>query len=348
MSARDKKGGEVWTLAELREGKLHGVSLELLAWGRDLADKKAAPLASVVLGSGVSDADIENLIRHGADRVYVADAPELADFRVDAYTKVLRGLVAEFAPDIFIASATTQGRTVMPTLYAALGTGLTADCTGLDIEPDTGLLIQARPAIGGNVMAEIKTPSSRPQMCTVRPKSRRPLAPDAGRKGEVVRSTPARESLASVLTRVAFQKEASVGLPIQEAEVIVAGGKGMKKARNFELLKDLAGLLGGSVGASRMAVDLGWAPFSAQVGLSGKSVTPRLYIACGISGAVQHIAGMGGSEYVVAINADPEAPIFHSADIGVVGDAQEVLPRLIDEIKAMKMKKSNGTGGAGR
>lgn len=345
MSAQDKKGG-VWTLAELRDGKLHGVSLELLAWGRDLADKKGAPLASVVLGSGVSDGDVENLIRHGADRVYVVDSPELADFRVDAYTKVLRELVAEHAPDIFIASATTQGRTVMPTLYAAVGTGLTADCTGLDIEPGTGLLIQTRPAIGGNVMAEIKTPDHRPQMCTVRPKSRRPLASDAGRKGEVIRPVPKGESLASVLTRVAFRKADIVGLPIQEAEVIVAGGKGMKKAQNFGLLKELAELLGGSVGASRMAVDLGWAPFSAQVGLSGKSVTPRLYIACGISGAVQHLAGMGGSEFVVAINADPEAPIFHSADLGIVGDAQEILPRLIDEVKAMK--KSNGTGGAGR
>ena len=346
MSTQSKKGGEVWTLAELREGKLHGVSLELLAWGRDLADKKDAPLASVVLGCGVSDGDVENLIRHGADKVYVVDAPELADFRIDAYTKVLRGLVGEYAPDIFIASATTQGRTVMPTLYAAVGTGLTADCTGLDIEPGTGLLVQTRPAIGGNVLAEIKTPNHRPQMCTVRPKSRRALAPDAGRKGEVIRPVPTRESLASVLTRVAFREEAAVGLPIQEAEVIVAGGKGMKKAQNFELLKELAGLLGGSVGASRMAVDLGWAPYSAQVGLSGKSVTPRLYIACGISGAVQHIAGMGGSEYVVAINADPEAPIFHSADFGIVGDAQEVLPQLIGEIKAMK--NPNGTGGRGR
>ena len=341
MSA-NTKGGEVWTLAELREGKLHGVSLELLAWGRSLADKKGSPLASVVLGSGVSDTDLQNLIHHGADKVYLVDVPELKDFLVDSQTKVLRDLVKEYAPDIFIASATTQGRTVMPTLYAAVGTGLTADCTGLDIEAETGLLIQTRPAIGGNVMAEIKTPSHRPQMCTVRPKSKRPLSPDAKRTGEVVRVQPSKPSLASVLQRVVFKKEASVGLPIQEAEVIVAGGKGMKRAHNFELLKELAELLGGSVGASRAAVDLGWAPFSAQVGLSGKSVTPRLYIACGISGAVQHIAGMGGAEYIVAINSDPEAAIFRAADIGIVGDAQEVLPKLIGEVKTMKNK---GTGG---
>ncbi len=328
--------GEVWTLAELREGKLHGSSLELLAWGRSLADKKGTKLASVVLGSEVRDEDIAKLAHYGADKLYVADAPELGHFLVDSYTKTLRDLVAQYKPDIFIASATTQGRTVMPTLYAAAETGLTADCTGLDIEPGTGLLIQTRPAIGGNVMAEIKTPNHRPQMCTVRPKSKRPLAPDAKRTVEVVRHAPAKESLASVLSRVAFERESSVGLPIQEAEIIVSGGKGMKRAQNFALLAELAGLLGGSVGASRMAVDLGWAPFSGQVGLSGKSVTPRLYIACGISGAVQHLAGMSGAERVIAINTDPEAPIFHSADLGIVGDAMDVLPRLIAEIKAIK------------
>ncbi len=339
MSART---GEVWTLAELREGKLHGVSYELLAWGRDLSDKKGVPLASVVLGSGVSEDDVQSLIHHGADKVYVVDEPELRDFLGDAHTKAAAALVEAYAPDIFIAAATTQGRTLMPILYATLKTGLTADCTGLDIEPGSGLLVQTRPAIGGNVMAEIKTPSHRPQMCTVRPKSKRPLAADRARRGEVVRFDAEGRDLASVLERVAFAPESSVGLPIQEAEVIVAGGKGLKRAQNFALLGELATLLGGSVGASRTAVDLGWAPFSAQVGLSGKSVTPRLYIACGISGAVQHLAGMSGAEYVVAINTDPEAPIFGAADVGIVGDVQEVLPRLIEEIRAMRRKAKGG------
>lgn len=347
MSIQNKNGqGEVWTLAEIRDGQLHGISFELLAWGRDLADKKGVRLASVVTSSGVKDGDLEKLVHYGADRVYVVDVPELANVPVDSQTKALRELVEVWAPDIFIAGATTQGRTVMPMLYATLKTGLTADCTGLDIEPGTGLLIQTRPAIGGNVMAEIKTPSHRPQMCTVRPKSKRPLTPDTGRTGEIVRHNPVSKSLASVLSRLAFRKSSSVGLPIQEAEVIVAGGKGMKRAQNFALLSELAELLGGSTGASRTAVDLGWAPFSAQVGLSGKSVTPRLYIACGISGAVQHIAGMGSSEYVVAINTDPEAPIFNSADIGIVGDAQEVLPRLIGDLRTMKGR--SGTGGKDR
>jgi len=182
-------------------------------------------------------------------------------------------------------------------------------------------------------MADIMTPEHRPQMCTVRPKSKKPLPPDPSRKGEIVRYSPKKSSLASMLKFLGYDPESRVGLPIQDAEIIVAGGKGMKGSKNFALLDELARLLGGSVGASRTAVDLGWAPHSSQVGLSGKSVTPRLYIACGISGAVQHLAGMSGAESVVAINTDPEAQIFGVADLGVVGSALEILPRLISDLK---------------
>ncbi|GHV26984.1 electron transfer flavoprotein subunit alpha [Synergistales bacterium] len=327
---------EVWTLAEFRGAAPHGVSFELLAWGRDIADAKRASLASVAIGSEIDGEEINKLFAYGADKVYVIDEPELAEFRADSYKKALEGLTRRYAPDIFIAAATTRGRTIMSTLYAAIGAGLTADCTGLGIEPATGLLIQTRPAIGGNVMAEIKTPVSKPQMCTVRPKSKRPLTPDAARRGEVVRYKPSSDMLTSVIEFLSFEKEASGGLPIQDAEVIVAGGKGMKGAKNFELLSELAYLLGGAVGASRMAVDLGWAPYSSQVGLSGKSVTPRLYVACGISGAVQHIAGMSGAGKVAAINSDPEAPIFSAADMGIVGDVLDVLPKLIAAIKSAR------------
>ena len=321
--------GEVWTLAEIRDGKLHSVSYELLAWGRGVADELGVPLASVVLGEGLPDA--APLIERGADNVYLASDPSLKHYLVDAYAGVLQDMVGEYKPQIFIASATTQGRSTMPVLYAKLGSGLTADCTGLSVK-DGGLL-QTRPAIGVNVMADIMTPEHRPQMCTVRPKSKRPLSPDPSRKGEVVRYTPKKSAAASVLTFLGFDAESRVGLPIQDAEIVVSGGKGMKGAKNFALLDELAGLLGGSVGASRSAVDLGWAPHSSQVGLSGKSVTPRLYIACGISGAVQHLAGMSGAERVVAINSDPEAPIFGVADLGVVGSVLEILPRLIDDLK---------------
>jgi electron transfer flavoprotein alpha subunit len=327
MMANDK--GEVWTLAEIRNDKLHPVSYELLAWGRGVADTLGIPLASVVLGENLPDT--APLFEHGADKVYLADDLGLKHGLVDAHASVLADMTEKYKPQIFIASATTRGRSTMSVLYAKLGCGLTADCTGLSVKD--GLLLQTRPAIGGNVMADIMTPERRPQMCTVRPKSKKPLTPDPSRKGEVVRYVPEKSALASALTFLGFDPESRVGLPIQDAEVIVAGGKGMKGAKNFVLLDELAELLGGSVGASRTAVDLGWAPHSSQVGLSGKSVTPRLYIACGISGAVQHLAGMGGSEVVVAVNTDPEAPIFGVADFGVVGSVLEILPKLIDKLK---------------
>jgi electron transfer flavoprotein alpha subunit len=321
--------GEVWTLAETRDGKLHTVSYELLAWGRDVADALSVPLASVVLGNNLPDP--RTLFERGADKVYLVEDPDLERYRTDAWAGALKDLVEERKPQIFIASATTQGRSAMSTLYAKQGCGLTADCTGLSVKD--GALIQTRPAIGGNVMADIMTPEHRPQMCTVRPKSKRPLPPDPSRKGEVVRHSPKKSALSSALTFLGFDAEARAGLPIQDAEVVVSGGKGMKGAKNFALLEELARLLGGSVGASRSAVDLGWAPHSSQVGLSGKSVTPRLYIACGISGAVQHLAGMSGAETVVAVNTDPEAPIFGAADFGVVGSVLEILPKLIDDLK---------------
>ena len=323
--------GEVWTLAEIRDGKLHTVSYELLAWGRSLADALGVPLAGVVLGSDEDMPDAKMLFERGADKVYLAADSGLKHHLVDACANVLKDMVEEYKPQIFIASATTRGRSVMSVLYANLKCGLTADCTGLTVKD--GALLQTRPAIGGNVMADIMTPEHRPQMCTVRPKSKKPLPPDPTRKGDLVRYAPKKASVASVLKFLGFEAESRVGLPIQDAEVIVSGGKGMKNAKNFALLDELARLLGGSVGASRSAVDLGWAPHSSQVGLSGKSVTPRLYIACGISGAVQHLAGMSGAETVVAINTDPEAPIFGVADFGVVGNALEILPRLIDSLK---------------
>ena len=332
MSLVDKKQ-EVWTLAEVRDGKIHPVSHELLAWGRTLADARGTLLASLVLGHSITD-QANDLIAHGADIVYVVDAPEMEPFYVDSYTRVLKELVEKYQPEILIASATTQGRTVMPTLSAAVNTGLTADCTGLAIEEKTGLLVQTRPAIGGNVMADIKTPEHRPQMCTVRPRSKKPLPVDRSRTGKVFRESVDKRDLSSVMKLLEFLPEKNVGAPLQDAEIIVSGGKGMQNAKNFAMLEELAKLLGGSVGASRTAVDLNWAPYSSQVGLSGKSVTPKLYIACGISGAVQHLAGMSASDTVIAINTDPEAPIFRVADLAIVGDVLEVVPALIGRLKS--------------
>ena len=323
---------EVWTLAEVRGKEIHPVSRELLAWGRELADSMGAPLASVLIGCGISS-KAEELFPYGADKVYVIDDPSLENFLCDSQVNILEDLINRFRPSILIASATTQGRTVMPMLSARIGCGLTADCTELSIDPGSGKLIQTRPAIGGNVMADIKTRGRDPQMCTVRPKSKRPLCPDITRKGELINVSPSTNLLASALTYLGFTPETSIGLPIQEAEIIISGGKGMKNSKNFAKLEELARLLGGTVGASRMAVDLGWAPYSAQVGLSGKSVTPRLYLAFGISGAVQHIAGMSGAETIIAVNHDPEAPIFRVADLSIQGDALEILDGLIESLK---------------
>lgn len=323
---------EVWTLAEVRRKEIHPVARELLAWGRELADSIDAPLASVLIGHNIST-KAKDLFPAGADKVYVIDDPSLENFNSDSQVNILEDLVNKFSPSILIASATTQGRTLMPMLSARMGCGLTADCTELSIDPESGRLIQTRPAIGGNVMAEIKTRGRDPQMCTVRPKSKRPLSPDMSRKGELIPVTLSTNLLKSALTYLGFKPEKSIGLPIQEAEIIISGGKGMKTPRNFAKLEELARLMGGTVGASRMAVDLGWAPYSAQVGLSGKSVTPRVYIAFGISGAVQHIAGMSSAETIIAVNHDPEAPIFRVADLSIQGDAMEILDGLIDSLK---------------
>jgi len=246
----------VWTLGETRNGEINPVSYELLAWGRELADKRGTTLASVVLGHDIKD-KVESLIQHGADIVYVVDHPGLEHFAPDVHAAVLEKLVREMMPEIFIASATTYGRTVMPLLAGKIETGLTADCTGLDIEANSGLLIQTRPAIGGNVMATIKTPNHRPEMSTVRPRSRKPLAKDESRTGQTIEKTYPDGLFNSKVRFIDFIRDETTALPIQEAEIIVSGGKGLKDGKNFDLVRELADLLGGSVGASRQAVDLG-------------------------------------------------------------------------------------------
>ncbi|HBF43250.1 MAG TPA: electron transfer flavoprotein subunit alpha, partial [Desulfobacteraceae bacterium] len=243
----DYKG--VWTLGEVREGEIHPVSYELLAWGRGLADKLGVELSSIIIGHNVKD-KVKELIYRGADKVYVVDNPALKDFRADPYSEILTSLVEEYKPEIFIASATTLGRTVMPICMIKLETGLTADCTGLDIDLNERLLIQTRPAIGGNVMATIKTPSSRPQMSTVRPKSKRPLPREDSKTGEVIVKEFSGEYLKSRVKTMDFLKEETIGAPIQDADIVVSFGKGLKDAKNVGLINELAELLGGSVGAS--------------------------------------------------------------------------------------------------
>lgn len=324
----------VWTLSEQKHGKIHPVSYELLNRGKNLAEKLQAPLSAIVLGNGISESELNELISRGADKVYCVNNPAFENFLSEPYKNTIAFLIKKHKPEILLAAATTTGRTVMPCIAAELDTGLTADCTVLDIEEETRNLLQTRPAIGGNILATIKTPDARPQMATVRPKSTKQAERDESRKGEIIYEKEIPENC--LKSRVVFEKyvpDESQSVPIEDADIVVAGGRGMSKAENFSLIEELASILGGAVGASRDAVDKGWIEYPHQIGLSGKTISPKLYIAFGISGAIQHIAGMQTSETIVAINKDPDAQIFRVADFGIVGDALETAPALISKLK---------------
>lgn len=327
----------IWIVAEQWQGELKQVSFELLGRARGLAEKLKAPLGALLLGHQVKKA-AQELIYHGADLVYLVDHPALSQFVPDVYTNCLERLILSERPAIVVAAATTTGRTLMPMLAARLGTGLTADCTELDIEEETGLLLQTRPAIGGNVMATIKTPYHRPQMATVRPHSYPPSARDPSRRGEVIEIKFPNEVFKTRFKLYRFEKICEETAKIEDAEVVACAGRGLGRPENLRLVKELAELLGGAVGGTRAVVDQGWLPYPCQVGLSGKTVSPKLYIACGVSGAIQHIAGMRGSTFVIAINKDPRAQIFQVADLAVVGDVNEILPRLIRRLREIKRK----------
>jgi electron transfer flavoprotein alpha subunit len=273
------------------------------------------------------------LLAAGAHKVYLVEHPRLQDFLEEAYSAALSELAQRFRPEIILAGATYLGRAFIPRVAAALKTGLTADCTAFSLDPAERLLLQTRPAFGGNIMATIITPRTFPQMATARPGVFKPRTPEASTAGEIISFAPA--SLATpprshFLQTIAEIKER---VPLGAAEVIVAGGRGLKEAKHFRLVEELADLLGGAVGATRGAVDAGWIPYAHQIGQTGKTVSPKLYIACGISGAAQHLVGMQSSDFIVAINKDPAAPIFQVADLGLVGDVFDILPALIQEIK---------------
>lgn len=320
----------VLVFGEQVDGKISPVVYELLGKGRQLADKLGQDLECVVLGDDMDPAARE-LIYYGADRVYLFDSPRLAVFRDDPYIQILSRLVQEIKPSILLLGATNLGRSLAPRLAVRLRAGLTADCTGLDID-ENGNLLQTRPAFGGNVMATILCESTRPQMATVRYKVMKRAQRDEGRTGEVIVRDVDDGSLMDRIEVLQSNRE-SGEQSITEADIIVSGGKGLGGPAGFELVGQLAELLGGAVGASRAAVDDGWIEYRHQVGLSGKTVRPKLYIACGISGSVQHLAGMQTSDVIVAINKDPQAPIFKVADFGIVGDLYEVIPKIVDLLK---------------
>ncbi|MHB0913887.1 MAG: FAD-binding protein [Armatimonadota bacterium] len=325
----------VWVFGEQWKGEIAPVVLELVGIGRTLADSRKTELSVVVLGDNLEKA-AQKLAEYPVDKVYLYEAPELADYDGERYSRVLSDLVREMKPEIMLAGATTQGRAFMSQVAIKIYTGLTADCTGLAIGED-GLLYQTRPAYGGNVMATILCPYTRPQMATVRHKVF-PTSPKRtnGARAEVVKLATKPKLFSSRSQILDFIETVETCANIVEADIIVSGGRGIQDPANFAKIQELAKTLGGAVGASRAAVDAGWIPYAHQVGQTGKTVCPKLYIACGISGAVQHQAGMSSSDTIIAINKDPDAPIFQIADFGFVGDCLEVVPLLTRKLAAIR------------
>lgn len=322
----------IMVFAEQRNGEIFGCTYELLGEGRKLADKLGQDLNAVLSGDQVENLS-KDLFAYGADKVYLIEDENLSNYQTGPYTTAVAAVISKYKPAIVLYGATTIGRDLAPRVAARIQTGLTADCTSLDIEEDTDLLLQTRPAFGGNIMATIKCPRHRPQMATVRPKVMKKATPDPNRQGELIK-LPVDINPKSIKTKIIeILKASRPDNNIEEADILVAGGWGMESKDNFQILKELAQVLGGSVAASRAAVDAEWQPHANQVGQTGKTVRPKLYIACGISGSVQHLVGMQSSEVIIAINKDPEAPIFHVADYGIVGDLFQIVPELTRQLK---------------
>lgn len=333
----------IMVLAELRESEIHSSTLELLGKSRELSRKlENSSVTAVALTTEELKATTINLLhKSGADKVLVATNENFKRFNFSYYLRALEKISNNENPKIILASATTTGRTIMPALAAALHTGLTADCTGLDIEEESGTLLQTRPAIGGNVIATIKTPNHFPQMATVRPKTFSPLTYnyEGFEKLEVFNFTD--DSIDSSMELLGFDSTYNLRKSVQDAQVVVSAGKGISNINNLELINELASLLNGAVGASRPLVDQKWLDYESQVGLSGHTVKPDVYIAAGISGAVQHIAGMQTSDFVISINKDKNAAIFEYSDIGLVGDATQILEEIIEELKNSRGESKN-------
>ncbi|UCG04703.1 MAG: FAD-binding protein [Candidatus Heimdallarchaeota archaeon] len=320
----------VWVFAEIKDGKIRNVTYELLGKARQLAVELGQKVCAVLLGRDVKKL-CKDLSAYGADKIFVAEDDSLEQYYTDPFTSVLVGLISKHEPNIVIYPATKIGRDLAPRVAATLEVGLTADCTGLSIQ--NGRLLQTRPAFGGNIMADIIS-VTRPQMATVRPNVMKKGSPYKDRTAEIV-EIPVRidrKGIRTIIKEIIGMKS-SDAVPLDEADIIVSGGRGIGSKENFKIIEDLAGVLEAAVGASRSAVDLGWKPKSFQVGQSGTTVSPKIYIACGISGKIQHLVGMSGSDIIIAINKDPEAPIFNVADYGIVGDLNKVVPALTEALR---------------
>lgn len=321
----------VWVFAEQREGKIMPVVFELLGEGKKLANEVGTELCAVLCGKDVDDL-VSELYAYGADKVYLADHEELETYRTDAYTKVISNAIKEYKPEIVLLGATHIGRDLGPCLAVKANTGLTADCTKLEIDPEDKKIKQTRPAFGGNLMATIVCPNHRPQMSTVRPGVMDRASYTPNHRGELIKLNMSFEKDEIRTKVIEIVKSAGEKASLTDAEIIVSGGMGLGSAEGFDLLRKLAEKLGGTIGSSRACVDAGWIDHSFQVGQTGTTVKPRIYFACGISGAIQHIAGMQNSDIIVAINKNENAPIFEVADYGIVGDLYKVIPEIIEAL----------------
>lgn len=335
VNIKDYKG--IWVFIEQRRGKTQSIAYELLGKARELADKLKRDVSAVFIGHGL-DEQLDSLSWHGADNIYLVQAPELADFQDEPYTNILVKLIEKYKPEILLCGATAIGRSLVSRVAITVNAGLTADCTGLDIDPEKKILLQTRPAFGGNIMATIISPNNRPQMATVRHKVMQPLAPDKARKARIINESFDSSLYASRTKLLDIVEEIESLVNIAEADIIVSGGRGMGRKENFKILEELAHILGAAVGSSRAAVDSGWMPYSHQVGQTGRTVASKIYIACGISGQIQHLVGMQSSKVIVAINKDPEAPIFKVATYGIVGDLFQIVPALTRSFKELLRK----------
>ncbi|MCX5704905.1 MAG: FAD-binding protein [Candidatus Omnitrophica bacterium] len=332
---KDYKG--IWVFVEQKNGKVQSISYELLGKAQELAKKLNCQVSGVLIGNNLGD-QLDELIWHGADNIYLVEAPEIANFQDDPYTNILVELVKKYKPEILLCGASAIGRSLISRVAIKIKAGLTADCTGLDIDPDKKILLQTRPAFGGNIMATIISPNFRPQMSTVRHKVFQPMTPDKHRKGKIIRESFDSSLYVSRTKLLDIVEEVESLVNIAEADIIVSGGRGMGGKENFKILEELAHVLGSAVGSSRAAVDSGWMPYSHQVGQTGRTVAPKIYIACGISGQIQHLVGMQSSKIIIAINKDPEAPIFKVATYGIVGDVFQIVPALTKRFKEVLKK----------
>ena len=323
----------VFVFAEQVDNQITPVSFELLAKARELAAKLECEVVALLLGDKVENL-VQPLFSYGANKVILCEDPALAQYRTEPYTHAISTMIRQYKPQIAIFGATSIGRDLAPRIAGRIHTGLTADCTALDIEDETKRFMMTRPAFGGNLMATIVCPDFQPAMATVRPGVMVKRIPDPNASGEVIRfelDFVENDCYTKILDII--KKEATTKHNIQDAKILVAGGRGMKGPEGFEILQELADVLGGEVASSRAAVDAGWQDKARQVGQTGKTVRPNLYIACGISGAIQHMAGMEESDFIIAINSDSTAPIFNIADVGIVGDVFKIVPKLTEAIR---------------